>query len=297
MLIKEFMLDPEAIYNPNALKSIVSQVGVDKGRLISRPSKAWFADLKEAVKKVSVELAKVNQNSAKDAEILLSSIDSWKTNKTILVNPTREAKAGEISLCDYFTSHIDNLDGFVTPSCSLDKCFSTDDFWRDQNWEVRHNKNIEISKAGLEPYIKKLCGLSKKLYFIDPYFRLEQSGYWPIWELMRDLSYEYPHIEEVFFITSDAYPPKKVIDISKKVVEYDFGCHCEVRQFSKGNIVFGDHDRFLLSDIGVGYVFTNSFEEKADQKMDISRLEIDSFDTKRIQYIESLSSFDLLFSS
>lgn len=278
MLLREYSIDPELFLEPGLVKNFVRDFGADKGRVLSLMPKSWMRMALENVAKTS------SQRDRKDAEILISTLQKWKMQKIALRSPSRKNKEYESPWIEFARTFEKNpLDGILTKQAGL-LAINPEDIWHEpEAWKVESSATLSITVKEYWPYLQRLFSLSEEIYVIDPYFNLEDSRYWPIWEALTGLKRQSDHIKQIVFITADHKAPQQVLGRDPKRLE--LLSNAEIWQVEASKMEGGMHDRFIVTELA-GFGFSNSFQEKTENKMVISRLSSESFSFQKNVFLK-----------
>lgn len=306
MLIKEYSLDPEAFAKPEIIKTFIRDFSLDKGRILSVAPKGWFRLVYDNLRKIK-QLKK-----RKEAEILAATLQKWKLQQIARRSPARKYKEFNQPWIKYIHSFQNNpLDGVITFQIieekqdnqqkeqdsinknNINKNMSPEDIWAEpKNWQVTASLTIQINMEMIFNVLNRAFTLSEEIYIIDPYFNLEDSQYWPFWEQLAKTLQQNQHINKIIILTADHKTKEQIIGRNKQRLEQIK--NCQIWQADKNNVQGGFHDRFLLTDF-VGFSFSNSFQEKPQQLMEITRLITQSYQQRYKLYFNNWDSYTRLY--
>lgn len=277
MLLREYSIDPELFLEPGLVKNFIRDFGADKGRVLSLMPKAWMRMALENVTKTS------SNKDRKDAEILISTLQKWKMQKIALRSPSRKNVDYHSPWIEFARTFETNpLDGILTKQAGL-LAINPDDIWHEpEAWQVESSATVSITVKEYWPYLQRLFSLSEEIYVIDPYFNLEDRRYWPIWEIFAGLQEQSVHIKKIVFITGDHKAPQQILGRDPKRLK--LLPNAEIWRVDADKMEGGMHDRFILTELA-GFSFSNSFQEKPDEKMVISRLSSQSFNHQKNEFL------------
>lgn len=287
MLLKEFVIDPELFLQPDLVKSFIRDFGVDKGRILSMSPKNWMRMALEITQQTNSDRQK------KEIEILISILQKWKIQKIALCSPARKNKAYEGPWLNFIESFNNNpFDGILTDNVS-ELAISPNNIWLDpEAWQVDTSITTNIEAKKYLPLLERLISLSQEIYIIDPYFNLESAQYWAFWDGLTALIKSYSHNPKVFIIIADHKAPIQILGRNEsRLNQLDA---VEIYRASSVQIEGGMHDRFILSEVA-GFSFTNSFQEKPDELMEVLRLSKQSHQTHLARYKSKLAMLDKLY--
>lgn len=282
MLLKEYTIDPELFAQPHLIKQVIRDFGIDKGRILSLAPKDWMR----------MAFDSLNQNTAtqarKEAEVLISTLHKWKLQKIAIRSPARKNTAYQSPWISFLQQFQQNpFDGVLTMQES-NWSIHPDAVWQEpEAWRVENTITVNIEARQYLPLLNRLFNLSETIYVIDPYFNLEDSRYWSFWEIMAEMTKANPHIKNIIFITGDHKAPCQIV--GRNPERLSANNKAEIYSLAVNQIDGGMHDRFVLTDIA-GFGFTNSFQDKADEKMEISRLSQKSYGERLKQYEATLTA-------
>lgn len=279
MLIKEYTIDPDLFEDPKLIKAFIRDFGHDKGRLLSLAPKDWTRMALEKANKASES----NSNLKKESEILISTIQKWKMQKIAVRSPARKNTPYHSPWIEFVNSfEVNPLDGILTKekgSLSIDP----DEIWLEpDSWKVENSHTVYITVNDYWPLLIRLFSLSEEVYIIDPYFNLEDSRYWPIWEAFSELTKHFNHLKKIVFITADHKAPQQILGRDTRRLDMVNGA--EIWSVAPDRIEGGMHDRFIMTEL-TGFGFSNSFQEKPEQKMIITRLGTQSFCNQKNNFL------------
>lgn len=280
MLLREYSIDPELFLEPSLVKNFVRDFGADKGRVLSIMPKDWMRMALENVTKTK------SNKDRKDAEILITTLQKWKMQKIALRSPSRKNIDYNSPWIEFARTFEKNpLDGILTKQAGL-LAIDPDEIWNDpEAWQIESSATVAITVKEYWPYLQRLVSLSEELYFIDPYFSLEDSRYWPLWEVLAGLMEQANHIKKIVFITADHKAPQQVLGRDRKRLKLLEVAEIWQVDVNKMKNVGGMHDRFMFTELA-GFSFSNSFQEKPENKMVVSRLSNESFSFQKNVFLE-----------
>jgi hypothetical protein len=278
MLLREYSIDPELFLEPSLVKNFVRDFGADKGRVLSLMPKDWMRMALENVTKTK------SQKDRKDAEILITTLQKWKMQKIALRSPSRKNIHYNSPWIEFARNFEKNpLDGILTKKAGL-LAINPEEIWNDpEAWQVESSATVSITVKEYWPYLQRLVSLSEEIYLIDPYFNLEVSRYWPIWEVLAGLKEQSDHIKKIVFITADHKASQQILGRDPK--RLDSMANAEIWQVEAEKVEGGMHDRFVLTELA-GFGLSNSFQEKPKNKMVVSRLSSESFAFQKNVFIK-----------
>jgi hypothetical protein len=287
MLLKEFVIDPELFSQPDLVKTFIRDFGVDKGRILSMAPKDWMRMALENTERVP------EGRQQKEIEILISTLQKWKIQKIALRSPSRKNKNYEGSWINFIESFDGNpFDGILTDKDSK-LAISPDKIWQDpESWQVDTSKTTEIEAKNYLPLVERLISLSQEIYIIDPYFNLENTQYWDFWDGLIALTKAYSHTPKVIIIVADHKAPVQILGRNSSRLKQL--SRVEVYRATHGQVEGGMHDRFILSEVA-GFSFTNSFQEKPSELMEVLRLSKHSHQTHLARYKSKLEILDKIY--
>lgn len=278
MLLREYSIDPDLFLEPSLIKNFVRDFGADKGRVLSLMPKDWMRMALENVTKTN------SNKDRKDAEILITTLQKWKMQKIALRSPSRKNVDYHSPWIEFARTFERNpLDGILTKKTGL-LAINPEDIWHEpEAWQVESSATVSIAVKEYWPYLQRLFSLSEEIYLIDPYFNLEDSRYWPIWEVLSVLKRQSDHIKKIVFITADHKAPQQILGRDPKRLE--LLSNAEIWQVEASKMEGGMHDRFIVTELA-GFGFSNSFQEKTENKMVISRLSSESFSFQKNVFLK-----------
>ncbi|WP_044411871.1 hypothetical protein [Thiomicrospira microaerophila] len=286
MLLKEYTLDPDLFAQPDLIKIFIRDFGMDKGRVLSLVPKSWLRLAADQLNKTS------NSVNRKEAEIIISTLQKWKMQGIAIRSPSRKS-------VEYMTPWIQYVEGFKTnpfdgvlTQKESEKSLKPDTIWLEPpQWQVDSSATVPLLASKFLPYLHRLFSVSEQINIIDPYFNLEDSKYWPFWEGLAQLVVQHDHIKKIVFITADHKAPNQILGRSQERLAMIK--NLEVYIARADQVEGGMHDRFILSDVA-GFSFSNSFQEKPDELVEIARLGSKSYQCRVNQFVNSLHKFQLL---
>ena len=287
MLLKEFVIDPELISQPDLVKLFIRDFGVDKGRILSMAPKDWMRMAYENIQRVP------KGKQQKEAEIIISTLQKWKLQKQFLRSPSRKNKVYEGPWINFIESFEENpFDGVLTDNDSH-FAITPDNIWQEpEAWQVDTSITTEIKAKNYLPLVDRLMSLSQEIYIIDPYFNLESKQYWNFWDGLTALTKNYSHIAKVTIVVADHKAPIQILGRNpNKLKELS---KVEVYRATGVQIEGGMHDRFILSEVA-GFSFTNSFQEKPSELMEVLRLSKQSHQIHLTRYKSKLDVLDKIY--
>jgi hypothetical protein len=287
MLLKEFVIDPELFSQPDLVKTFIRDFGVDKGRILSMVPKNWMRMALESTKRVP------QGRQQKEIEILISTLQKWKIQKIALRSPSRTNKNYEEPWIKFIESFDGNpVDGILTDNDSK-FAISPDEIWQDpEAWQVDTSITTEIEAKNYLPLVDRLMSLSQEVYIIDPYFNLESTQYWNFWDGLVALTNTYSHIAKVIIVVADHKAPVQILGRNPSRLERL--SLVEIYRATGDQVEGGMHDRFILSEVA-GFSFTNSFQEKPSELMEVLRLSKKSHQTHLARYKSKLEILDKIY--
>jgi len=287
MLLKEFVIDPELFSQPDLVKTFIRDFGVDKGRILSMAPKNWMRMALEMTKRVP------QGRQQKEIEILISTLQKWKIQKIALRSPSRTNKNYEEPWIKFIESFDGNpVDGILTDNDSK-FAISPDKIWQDpEAWQVDTSITTKIEAKNYLPLVDRLMSLSQEIYIIDPYFNLESTQYWNFWDGLVALTNTYSHIAKVIIVVADHKAPVQILGRNPSRLEQLSSV--EIYRATGDQVEGGMHDRFILSEVA-GFSFTNSFQEKPSELMEVLRLSKQSHQTHLARYKSKLEIFDKIY--
>jgi hypothetical protein len=287
MLLKEFVIDPELFSQPDLVKTFIRDFGVDKGRILSMAPKNWMRMALESTKRVP------QGRQQKEIEILISTLQKWKIQKIALRSPSRTNKNYEEPWIKFIESFDGNpVDGILTDNDSK-FAISPDEIWQDpEAWQVDTSITTEIEAKNYLPLVDRLMSLSQEVYIIDPYFNLESKQYWNFWDGLVALTNTYSHIAKVIIVVADHKAPVQILGRNPSRLERLSSV--EIYRATGDQVEGGMHDRFILSEVA-GFSFTNSFQEKPSELMEVLRLSKQSHQTHLARYKSKLEILDKIY--
>jgi len=287
MLLKEFVIDPELFSQPDLVKTFIRDFGVDKGRILSMAPKNWMRMVLESTKRVP------QGRQQKEIEILISTLQKWKIQKIALRSPSRKNKNYEEPWIKFIESFDGNpVDGILTDNDSK-FAISPDKIWQDPDaWQVDTSITTEIEAKNYLPLVDRLMSLSQEIYIIDPYFNLESKQYWNFWDGLVALTNTYSHITKVIIVVADHKAPVQILGRNPSRLERLSSV--EIYRATGNQVEGGMHDRFILSEVA-GFSFTNSFQEKPSELMEVLRLSKQSHQTHLARYKSKLEIIDKIY--
>ena len=134
--------------------------------------------------------------------------------------------------------------------------------------------------------------LSQEIYIIDPYFNLESAQYWDFWDELVALTNTYSHITKVIVVVADHKAPVQILGRTPSRLEKL--SMVEIYRATGDQIEGGMHDRFILSELA-GFSFTNSFQEKPGELMEVLRLSKQSHQIHLTRYKSKLEILDKIY--
>jgi hypothetical protein len=287
MLLKEFVIDPELFSQPDLVKTFIRDFGVDKGRILSMAPKNWMRMALEMTKRVP------QGRQQKEIEILISTLQKWKIQKIALRSPSRTNKNYEEPWIKFIESFDGNpVDGILTDNDSK-FAISPDKIWQDpEAWQVDTSITTKIEAKNYLPLVDRLMSLSQEIYIIDPYFNLESTQYWNFWDGLVALTNTYSHIAKVIIVVADHKAPVQIL--GRNLNRLEQLSSVEIYRATGDQVEGGMHDRFILSEVA-GFSFTNSFQEKPSELMEVLRLSKQSHQTHLARYKSKLDILDKIY--
>lgn len=287
MLLKEFVIDPELFSQPDLIKTFIRDFGVDKGRILSMSPKNWMRMALNNAQQVP------QGRQQKEIEILISTLQKWKIQKIALRSPSRKNKDYEGPWINFIESFDGNpFDGILTANESK-FAIPPDNIWQEpEAWQVATSITTEIEAKRYLPLIDRLMSLSQEIYIIDPYFNLESAQYWNFWDGLVALVKSYSHTPKINIIVADHKAPIQIL--GRNLNQLEQLSTVDVYRATRDQIEGGMHDRFILSEI-TGFSFTNSFQEKPTELMEVLRLSKQSHKTHLARYKSKLEILDKIY--
>jgi hypothetical protein len=229
----------------------------------------------------------------KEIEILISTLQKWKIQKIALRSPSRTNKNYEEPWIKFIESFDGNpVDGILTDNDSK-FAISPDEIWQDpEAWQVDTSITTEIEAKNYLPLVDRLMSLSQEVYIIDPYFNLESTQYWNFWDGLVALTNTYSHIAKVIIVVADHKAPVQILGRNPSRLERLSSV--EIYRATGDQVEGGMHDRFILSEVA-GFSFTNSFQEKPSELMEVLRLSKQSHQTHLARYKSKLEILDKIY--
>jgi len=288
-VIYEYAVEPSLLNTWNDFRYFVEQFGVSRGRLISRYPGKWERMVHESLSSCSpIEKAKIVERLMRIQDRMITRQSVWNPQKEWL--PNAEDEHGRKPFRAILARTNPRAQGFVLEGQTVNEDHPL--------WQVQVSLHTARSPEEVAACVGPLLSISRRIVFVDPYFRSNNYEYRTLFAVLLELAvrgrFSDPPSLGIFTSMKSGPNEQFLLDECRKFLPDVIPAGIQVAVTLWSQRLDGEeiHNRYILTDRG-GVKFGNSLRQgDTGTTDDINLLGDDQYKLRAEQYVGPTPAFD-----